>query len=239
MQTLKLTLTRTFAAWVLGAAATLVSAQVPPSPLQNVVQLSASGSVQTPQDWLTLSLNTTVEAPDAQTVQNQLKVALETALADARKAATTDRMNVRTGNFSLYPRNARDGKIIGWQGRAELVLEGRDFALISATAGRLQTLTLGQAVFSLSREQREKVEGEAQAIAIRQFKKRAAEIARGFGFEQYTLRELSVNGNDQGPMPRPRLMAMEARSGASDAPIPVEAGMSHVVVTVSGAVQLR
>ncbi len=232
-------LTRTFTAWILGAAATLATAQVPPPPLQNVVQLSASGSVQTPQDWLTLSLSTTVEASDAQTVQNQLKVALETALADARKAAAPDRMNVRTGNFSLYPRNTRDGKINGWQGRAELVLEGRDFALISTTAGRLQTLTLGQAAFSLSREQRDKVEGEAQAAAIRQFKKRAAEIARGFGFEQYTLRELSVSGNDQGPMPRPRLMAMEARSAASDAPIPVEAGMSQVMVTVSGTVQLR
>ena len=40
-------------------------------------------------------------------------------------------------------------------------------------------------------------------------------------------------------MPRPRMMAMEAKAVTADAPVPVEAGRSTVVVTVSGSVQLR
>jgi len=204
----------------------------------NLVQLSASASVDVPQDLLTISLGTTREGLDAATVQSQLRTALESALAEAGKAALPGQMEVRTGNFSLYPRYGRDGKINGWQGSNELVLEGRDFARISATAGKIQTLTLGGVVFGLSREQRAKVEGQAQALAIERFKTRATEIARGFGFGGFSLREVSVNANDQGFVPRPRLVAMEARVTSADAPVPVEPGKSAVVVTVSGSVQL-
>ena len=214
-------------------------AQAPAVPPQNVAQLSASGSVEAPQDLLLVSLTTTREAADAATVQNQLKTALDAAMTEARKAVLPGQMDMRTGAFSLYPRYGRDGKITTWQGSAELVLEGRDFARISATSGKIQTLTVNQATFSLSREQRARLEGEAQAVAIERFKAKASEVARGFGFTGYTLREITVTANDQGYVPRPRMMAMEAKASAPDAPLPVEAGRSTVLVTVSGSVQMR
>ena len=209
-----------------------------PAP-QNVVQLSASGSVEVQQDLLSISMSTTREGVDATVVQAQLKTALDTALTEAKKAAQPGQLDVRTGNFSLYPRYARDGKITGWQGMTELVLEGRDFARISTTAGKIQTLTMGNVSFGLSRDQRAKVEGDAQTQAIERFKAKATEIAKGFGFAGYTLREVSINANDQGYVPRPRMLAMEAKSSVADAPIPVEAGKSTVQVTVSGSVQLQ
>jgi len=205
---------------------------------QNVLQLSASGTVDVQQDLLVISLNTVREGPDATTVQNQLKVLLDAALAEARKTAAPGQMDVRTGNFSLYPRHNRDGKISGWQGSAELVLEGRDFARITSAAGKVPGLTLGNVGFSLSRERRALVEADAQKQAIDRFKAKASELASGFGFSGYTLREVSVNANDAG-FPRPRMMAMEAKSAAADMPVPVEAGKSTVMVTVSGSVQLK
>ena len=203
------------------------------------MQLAASGSVEVQQDLLSISLNTTRDGPDAGTVQNQLKVALDSALAEAKKSAQPGQMDVRTGNFSLYPRYGRDGKITNWQGTTELVLEGRDFARISSTAGKIQTLTMGNVSFGLSREQRARVEGEAQAMAIERYKAKAADIAKGFGFAGYSLREISVSANDQGFAPRPRMLAMEARAAAADASVPVEAGKSTVVVTINGSVQLK
>jgi predicted secreted protein len=207
-------------------------------PPQNVLQLSASGSVEVQQDLLSLSLTTTREGADANVVQNQLKAALDAALTEARKAAQPGQLDVRTGNFSLYPRSTRDGKISGWNGTAELILEGRDFARITQTAGRIQTMAMGGVSFGLSREQRAKVEGDAQAIAIERFKVKAGELAKGFGFSGYTLREVSVNSNDQGS-PRPMRMQMEAKAMSSDMAVPVEAGKSTVMVTVSGTVQLK
>jgi predicted secreted protein len=207
---------------------------------QNVVSLQSSGSVEAQQDLLMITMSTTKDGADAALVQTQLKTALDAALAEAKKVAQPGQLDVRTGAFSLYPRYGRDGKINGWQGSTELVLEGRDFARISATAGKISSLTLGQVSFALSREARAKVEGEAQAQAIERFKTKATEISKNFGFGGYTLREVSVNANDQGfAQPRGRMMAMEAKSMSSDAPVPVEAGRSTVVVTVNGSVQMK
>ena len=219
-----------------GASATF--GQQMPVP-QNVVQLSASGSVEAPQDLLSIAMSTTRDGVDANVVQTQLKTALDVALAEAKKAAQPGQLDARTGSFSLYPRYGRDGKPIGWQGTAELILEGRDFARISSTAGKIQTLTVSNVSFGLSRTQRSVVEREAQALAIQSFKVRATEIAQAFGFSGYTLREINVNANDAGFTPRPRMMAMEAKSTMADAPVPIEAGKTLVLVNVSGAVQLK
>lgn len=208
-------------------------------PVQNVVQLAASGSLEVQQDLLTVSMTAIREGSDATAIQAQLKAALDSALLEAKKTAQSGQLDVRTGNFSLYPRYGRDGKITAWQGTTELVLEGRDFARISAAAGKIQTMTLGQVVFGLSREQRLKVEGDAQNQAIDRFKARAADIAKSFGFATYTLKEVAVNTGDQTYVPRPRMMAMEAKASTSDAPVPVEAGKATVTVTVSGSVQLQ
>jgi predicted secreted protein len=222
------------------ASVTWVCAQSSPySPPQNVLQLAATGTVETQQDLLSLSLTTTREGTDANAVQSQLKTALDAALSEARKTAQTGQMDVRTGAFGLYPRYGRDNKISGWTGNAELVLEGRDFGRITQAAARIQTLTVGSVGFGLSREQRAKVEGEAQAIAIDLYKAKAAELAKSFGFSGYSLREVSVNASDQG-MPRPmRRMAAEAGVATAGMAVPVEAGKSTVMVTVSGSVQLR
>jgi len=220
------------------APAAMAQQAMPYEILQNVAQLSASGSVEVQQDLLSISMNTTRDGTDAGVVQTQLKQALDTALAQAKQAAAPGQMDVRTGNFSLYPRYNKDGKINGWQGSTELVLEGKDFPRITATAGKIQTLTMGNVSFALSREQRARVEGEAQAQAIERFKAKAGEVARNFGFSSYTLREVSINANDQGSPPRPRMLAM-AKSEMADASIPVEAGKSTVLVTVSGSVQMK
>jgi predicted secreted protein len=229
---------RAVAAVYLALASAGAMAQVVPPP-QNVLQLSASGTVEVQQDLLSLTLSTTRDGADATVVQAQLKTALDAALAEARRAAQPGQLDVRTGSFGLYPRYSKGAEITGWRGTAELVLEGRDFARITQTAAKIQTMTLGGVSFGLSREQRAKVEGEAQGMAIERFKAKAADLAKGFGFSGYGLREVAVNSNDQGFTPRPRMMAMEAKAAQADMPVPVEAGKSIVTVTVSGSVQLR
>lgn len=227
------------AACALAACATGLFAQnLPNEPLKNVAQISASGSVEVQQDLLSISMATSRDGLDAGTVQTQLKQALDAALTQARQAASPGLMEVRTGNFSLYPRYGKDGKINGWQGSTELVLEGKDFARITGTAGKIQSLSLGSVSFALSREQRAKVEGEAQAQAIERFKAKAGEVSSAFGFGGYTLREVSVNANDQGFTPRPRMVAMSAKSDMAESAVPVEAGKSTVLVNVSGSVQM-
>ncbi len=205
----------------------------------NVVSLQAQGSIEVQQDLLTISLSTTRDGSDAAILQTQLKTALDAALTEAKKVAQPGQLDVRTGNFSLSPRYARDGKINGWQGSTEMVIEGRDFARISTLAGKITTLSLGQVSFGLSREARARVEGEATAQAIDRFKTKAQEISKSFGFAGYTIREVSVNANDQGFIPRGRMVAMEAKMSSADSTVPVEAGRSTVLVNVGGAIQMK
>ncbi|MBN8558377.1 MAG: SIMPL domain-containing protein [Burkholderiales bacterium] len=203
----------------------------------NVLQLSASGQVEVEQDLLTLSLGATREGADAASVQASLRQLLDEALKQVRPSAQPGQMDVRTGAFSVYPRHDRNGRIGGWQGRAELILEGRDIARITQAAARASSMSIGQLAFGLSREQRARVEAEAQAQAIERFKARAADIARAFGFAGYTLREVSVSGDAGDIAPRMVGMASPARAMAADAPVPVEPGRTLVQVTVSGTVQ--
>ena len=227
---------------VAGAAVVMagsVLAQTSGAPVpQNVLQLSAQGSVDVQQDLLQMTLVATRDGADAALVQSQLKTALDAALQEAKKQSQPGQLDVRTGNFNLSPRYTREGKINGWQGRAELVLEGRDFPRITQAAGRITTLNVEHVGFDLSREQRQRSASDAQKLAIDGFRQKAAELARGFGFADYSLREVSVNDSTDN-IGRPRMMAAQAKSFSSDAPVPVEAGKTTVVVTVSGSVQLR
>ena len=206
--------------------------------VQNVAQLSASGSIEVQQDLLSIAMSTTVNGADANVVQAQLKQALDAALAAARPAVLAGQLNLRTGNFSLYPRYDNASRINGWQGSVELVLDGRDFSRITSTAAKIQSLTISNVSFTLSREQRAKVEAEAQATAIDRFKVKAMEVSKSFGFTGYTLREVSINTNDQNFQPSPRI-AMLAKAAEFDSPVAVEAGKSTVLVSVNGSVLMR
>lgn len=205
---------------------------------RNVAQLSASASTEVQQDVLTLSLTTARDGADAAAVQGELRQALDAALEVARRFAAVGQMDVRTGNFGLYPRHGKDGKINGWQGTTELVLKGRDFARLTSTAAKIQTLTLASVGFGLSPDQRTRAGAEAQSLAIERFKTQAQEVAKAFGFSGYSLREVSVNGNEQGAPPRQRMLSM-AKADMAEAAVPVEAGKSTVTVTVSGSVQMK
>ena len=221
------------------AAATAIHgiavAQMQPPP-EGVVNLGASASVQVPQDVMQVTFTTTSDGRDANTVQTALKKALDAALTEARAAATPRQLEVRTGNFSLHPRYDKT-VITGWQGTAELIVEGRDMVAIGQLAGRIASMTIGRVDYSLSREQREAVEGKVAAEAIASFRAKAADYARQFGYTGFTIREVNVNANEGGgPVP----MRMKAASAyAADSALPVEAGNASVTVSVNGNVQMK
>lgn len=222
------------AAMAMGGGAAM--AQTNPVP-QNVLNMNAQAAVEVQQDLLAITLSTSKDGSDAGAVQAQLRQALDTALELARKAARPGQVDVRTGQFSLNPRYTPKGGISGWQGTAELVLEGRDMSAIAQLAGKLNTLTVARVGYGLSREAREKVETDASAQAIAKFRARAADYAKQFGFSGFTLREVSVSGGEQfAPVPMLRARAMSAAS--SDEALPVEAGKATVTVAVNGSIQL-
>jgi predicted secreted protein len=222
------------AAWLLCAAA----AAQPVEPVRNVLALSASAATEVTMDTLSITLAATREGGDAAEVQSQLSGLVEAALSAARAGARAGQVEVRTGAFSVGPRYAPRGGIAGWQGRAEIVIEGRDAAAVSRLAGRMQGLAVARANFSLSRELREKTEAEVSGQAIARFRERALQHAQAFGFSGYVVREVQVGSPELpvfAPMPAMRAVASQARPSDEQA-VPVEAGRATVTTTVSGSV---
>jgi len=222
------------------AAAPAFADAPPPS---GVLTLSATATTEVPQDWMRLSFAVQREGADAVGVQSQLKQAVDAALAEARKGAKPGQVEVQTTGFSIYPRYNSKGAISGWQGRSELLVEGRDMAAIGALSGRIGTMTISQVGYSLSREARETVEAAVSAEAITRFKARASEQAKLFGYGSYTLREVSTS-SDGGGVPQPMYRAAAApkamlSSAADGESLAVQAGKESVTATVTGSVQLK
>lgn len=201
------------------------------------LSLSASASTDVVRDVLGVSFSTTREGPEAAAVQTALKQALDAALAEARKAAKPGQVDVQTGGFALYPRHdPKTGKINGWQGSAELLVEGRDTAAIAQLTGRINTLTIARVGYSLSREAREKAEADITAQAIARYRAKAADYAKQFGYGGYVVGDINIASDESGG-PRP-MMAMRMKAEMADAALPTEAGKATVTVNVSGSVQL-
>jgi predicted secreted protein len=207
-----------------------------------VLSLTTTATVEVAQDVLTVTFATTHEGSQAQAVQSMLKQALDAALSEAKKIAKPGEVDVRTGNFSLYPRygNPRNGQpvITGWQGSAELVVQGRDVASIAELTGRVTTMSIARVGYTLSNQAREKVEADAVAQAIAQWRDKATQTSRQFGYSDYSVREVTVSTSESGggrvPMPMARAQAMSVAEQA----LPTEAGKAEVVATVSGSVQM-
>ncbi len=219
----------------LSATAALAADPIAPT---GVVALTATASVEVTRDLMAVTLSATREGTDAASVQSALKQALDAALLEARGVARAGQIDVRTGNFSMNPRYSTKGQMNGWQGTAELLIEGRDLPGIGQLAGRIQSMTIARVSQGLSREQREKAEGGVTAQAIARYRAQAAEVTKQFGYSSYAVREVSVNSNEQGGGPEPMMIRAKVFSAAADAPLPVEAGQTSVSVTVSGTVQM-
>lgn len=207
----------------------------------NTVSFSSSATEELVQDQMTVTLQAVKDGTVASEVQSALKAALDSALVEARKAVQSGGgLEVKTGSFSVSPRYGNNGKINGWQGSAQLVIEGTDTARISQLAGKLTQLNVVGVGYGLSRNLREARESALTSLAISRFRSRAQQMAHDFGFKSYTLGDVSVSSTDPGFEGRPVMYAMRAKAmDAADAPLPVEPGKGVLSVTVSGQVVLR
>lgn len=231
-------------AWPLGLVTTLLALAVqaqPVPPPSGVLNLTTAASVEVAKDVLGVAFTVTREGNDAQAVQSGLKQALEAALIEARKIAKPGLVDVQTGNFSLYPRYANPSKggqpvISGWQGTAELTVQGKDIAAIAQLSGRIQTMSIARVGYTLSREAREKVEADVSAQAIARWRAMAAQMSQQFGYSGYVVREVNVSTNDAQPPPM-QMRALRAADVADEA-LPTEAGKAEVTASVSGSAQM-
>ncbi len=202
------------------------------------MSLQAAASSEVMQDTVRISLSAEVDAPDQPTAGQRLTAALEAAV---KRAKGNGGIGGRTGGFNAWPNPDNKGKVTGWRGHGEIVLQSKDFARASALASKLSDKTaISNISFLLSREAREAEERKLLTQAAQAFRERALAAATAFGFSGYRIMRIELGGTG-GPQPMARAPApmMMAKAADARADVPLEAGEVTVTVSVNGTISLQ
>ena len=203
--------------------------------------LQANASREVKQDTINIVLEVRSQAATQPAAGKALTAALD---ALAKRARGNDGIELRTGNYRVYPDMDDKGKTTGWTGSGELRLESRDFAAASALAAKLSDASaIARLSFSLSREAREAEEKRLLTEAADAFKARAMAAAQAFGFSGYRMGKISLGGQGRNAADgvAPYMMASMARKGGAGegAEVPLEPDTEWVTVDVNGTIFLQ
>ena len=205
-----------------------------------LLTLDASARAAVANDEMQVTLAAEQDGTQLAQLNEAVLMQLNAAL---REAQDTPGVRARLGSLWTQPQLSRDGRPAGWQVRGEVVLESGDQPALGQLARRLaERLQLAGVQFRLSEARRRQEQTRLLAEAAANFRQRAADAATAFGFAGYDLREMTLNGAARSQPPRPLAMPRMAESGAAmaaAAPLPAEGGDSDVVMSVSGAVELK
>jgi len=202
------------------------------------LSLQAQAVSEVAQDTVTITLAAEVQAPDQAAVGKKLTALLDQTMQQAKQSQA---VKARNGAYRLWAVTNRDGKVTGWRGRAEILLESKDFAAASALAGELaDRMPIDGIAFSLSDEARAAEEKRLLTQAANAFRDRALAAAQAFGFNGYRIRKLDLGGSGVSYAPaRPRTMAAMAPEAKMSADVPLEADTVTVSVAVNGTIFLQ
>jgi predicted secreted protein len=169
------------------------------------------------------------------TAQQEVNRVLSAALAKA-KASTG--VQVKTGSAHTQANHGKDGLIVAWTVRNEVILESTKSEKLSQLVTELsETMSISSLGFSLSDAARKKIQTALQAEAIAAFKQKAQKATEQFGFSRYTIESAQISGDNSYSGLRQKAYAMKGGL-AEAAPVSMEAGETSVSVSVSGVVRM-
>src|SRR5213076_477131 len=99
-----------------------------------VLSLSAQAATEVPTDVVHLTLAAEQEGAEPGAISSSLSAKTQEVIAQAKR---TSGVKAQSGGFTIYPSNDKNGRISTWRGRAEVILESRDFTAVSKLAGQL------------------------------------------------------------------------------------------------------
>lgn len=214
----------------------VASALAAEQPLRyNTVELQAEAQREIQNDLLNATLYVELNDASPAALANAVNRSVNDAL---RMAKDYKGVRVRSGNNQAYPVYAKGNVLQGWRARAEIRIESRDFEAASGLIGKLQAgMQLGSLTFSVSPESRRAAENELIGEAIGAFKARAEIVRTALAGRGYKLQRLNVANGYNSPQPR-LAMARMATAGQEVAAPSLEAGVSTVTVSASGAIEI-
>lgn len=198
--------------------------------------LQAQARSEVAHDTVHIYLANEIAGDTQEAVAQKLTAAMKTATGRALKDAG-DNIKVKTGSFSVWPMNDKDGNISNWRARGEITLESKDFVAASELAAGLSDLmSVSSISFSVSPQARALEEQKLLEQAAQAFRDRAHALAEALGYAGYTLRTVDLGGAGVQYETAARGFAAPAMLKADS--IPLEGGTETVTVSISGSVFL-
>lgn len=204
-----------------------------------IISLQAETSREVQNDQMQATLYTELNDANPTVLAKQTAQIMNRAM-DLAKAYPT--VHVNNGSQNTYPIYGDKNKLTGWRSRAEIQLKTSDFKAGSELIAQLQTnMQLDGVNFSVSNEQRTKVENELMTEITGIFRARATQLQQAWGASKYELVNININSSSDTPRPYPMMMRAAKFDSVSAAPAPqtIESGNSRVVVSANGSIQLQ
>jgi len=222
-----------------GTISGYVSAAEPEALNYNVINIQSDASRQVSNDQMhaVLFIERSNKQPAA--LSTQITQAMNQGLAIARKYP---QVKVETGTQTTYPVYDNDSsKFKEWRGRAEIRLESKDFKATSQLISELQQNFQTESInFTVSDEQRKKVENELMIEASKGFQQRAQMVSQAWNKSGYNLVSLNLNTSNYVPQPMMMRASLAKFASAEAAPAQdVAAGESKITVNANGSIQLK
>ncbi len=205
----------------------------------NMANVQAQATRQVSNDQMHAVLYIEKNNKQPAELSNQITQLMNQAMALGKKYP---QVKLKTGSQNTYPVYDNDNrKLREWRGRAEIKLESKDFKAASQLISELQQSFQTQAInFSVSDEQRLKVENELMVEASKNFQQRAQLLTQAWNKSGYTLVNLDLNTNNSFPQPYMMRASMaKTKAYDADAAQDVSAGESKITVNANGSIQMK
>jgi predicted secreted protein len=205
------------------------------APGQLLLNLSATGQRDVPQDTLNASLQYSTQGRDRAKLQNEVNTAMRRAL-DILK--DTSGVEYSTTQYQVYvidagrPSNTNIENPV-WRAQQEVALKSLDSDALLEVMGKLQAagLVATSQYYSLSPERYEEVAASLMQDALKKLQARADEAANGLDKGSAELIEVSLDGSpnfafrERGAV----MMSMDASAMATPVAVPGETTVSMTV----------
>ena len=151
------------------------------------------------------------------------------------------KVELSSGSYNSWPSYDKNGKIQGWQGRAEVRLQSRDMAQAAELMAKLQkTMLLEGVQFSVSDTARREAEKALLPQALAEIQEQARITAKALGKTRIVIKQLEIgNAPEYRPPMMMRAMAAAPMAKADVAEADWQPGRSQLQLQVSGKVELK
>ena len=214
------------------------------------LNISATERVEVDQDLLVASLRIQQELKSASEVQNTINLAMEKAVALAKKYPS---LKIETGQYYVSPdyrqikdpqTGERTQEIEKWRGSQTLIIKSKKSDDVLKVTGEIQDLgfIMNNLGYELSTEKYEETRDALMEETVKALQERAQRVAKALGKGTVDIVEINVDAQPMNPQPMyARAQMMEMSSVASDkmqAPT-AEAGTSDVSMTINARAILK